>query len=842
MRLFKTTFIPLLLISVYGRAQTNVPMTYSPDGTVNSIIAKGDTLIVGGNFNHVGKYTGGGALIDAQTGLPDLNFPKINGQIFNSTSDGRGGFYVYGNYYRESEISTQKHYRLEHILADNTFEPDFSFVVSSLFYTRFILFHNNIIYVCGKDEQTINGIVVGSLAGISVVNKSLVNGLPPISRANPAHIAEITRIIANDNSLYFIGTFDLVGGLPRSNAASVQLGTGTVKSWNPSINWANYYYYADLLFYRDQIIIGGSFNEGLFPSTEGHSCAKVDTTSGNSFAYIFQSGLPTPTHSYLHFQADVTAISVRNDTLYTYSVKSSTGDTRVTALNLAASNTTLWTRHFNYYAQCRYAKMQIIGNAIFVLGHEFKYIYDQTFINQSNTIERYLNGAGVKLNLQTGALEDWYPEPTGSNPSFLVRSSDSYADKLLIGGDFSHVNSVKRNGVYLYNTSTETVMPFNPDFMDFTSVSAMKLDKENLYLGGTLNRLAYNDHSLLAFNVNTGNILNWYPPKIGNQVYYIESNDQFVFVGGSLNEPSGGLDRKNLFAIDKSSGQLTNWAPNPNFPVRVLNISHNQLFVGGDFRNISGEERNYAASFNLSKLSITGWNPNFNGTVYTYLPKGGGIWAGGNFSRIGGNNSYRISSIDAISATNNINSNTIISGTPVRTLAAKGCKLLVAGDISLSNNSPCFNLIVYDLEANSFSPDSLFCTSIGTKFSNSVKALTFIGNELYFVGTFTKVNNHTKNTNIGRISFPSNYFTECNIGNCGQAVSLTSAADDYTTGSYLQKTNQPISATNKVTGNSQYSLQSNSNILLLPNTPESSGFLAKPDSGGSFKAEIVPCN
>jgi hypothetical protein len=95
---------------------------------------------------------------------------------------------------------------------------------------------------------------------------------------------------------------------------------------------------------------------------------------------------------------------------------------------------------------------------------------------------------------------------------------------------------------------------------------------------------------------------------------------------------------------------------------------------------------------------------------------------------------------------------------------------------------------------------------------------------------------------IGRIRFPSNYFVDCEISNCGNEVSLTSTVDDYSTGSYLQKTNLGIKASNKALGSSKVTLQSNSSILLLPNTNNNSGFVAQPTPGGSFKAEIKPCN
>src|SRR6218665_3347555 len=109
-----------------SKAQTDSPLTYSPDGIVTNMIAKGDTLIVGGTFNHVGKYTGGGALFSSASAQPDLSFPKFNGSVYRSTSDGNGGFYVIGNFYKESENPGDGKGRLEHLLANNTFDPNFS--------------------------------------------------------------------------------------------------------------------------------------------------------------------------------------------------------------------------------------------------------------------------------------------------------------------------------------------------------------------------------------------------------------------------------------------------------------------------------------------------------------------------------------------------------------------------------------------------------------------------------------------------------------------------------------------------------------------------------------------
>ena len=76
------------------------------------------------------------------------------------------------------------------------------------------------------------------------------------------------------------------------------------------------------------------------------------------------------------------------------------------------------------------------------------------------------------------------------------------------------------------------------------------------------------------------------------------------------------------------------------------------------------------------------------------------------------------------------------------------------------------------------------------------------------------------------------------ISDCGTAIVLQSTTDDYSTGTYLKKTNETITASNIISGNSNVTYRSNKSILLSPQT--NGGF--KAESGSVFKAEIGGCN
>lgn len=73
------------------------------------------------------------------------------------------------------------------------------------------------------------------------------------------------------------------------------------------------------------------------------------------------------------------------------------------------------------------------------------------------------------------------------------------------------------------------------------------------------------------------------------------------------------------------------------------------------------------------------------------------------------------------------------------------------------------------------------------------------------------------------------------INNCSTPIVLVSTADDYNTGTQLKKTNETITASNKITAIAQATYRSNKSILL------NAGFKAEPTADGYFKGEIGGC-
>jgi hypothetical protein len=743
----------IYLLPQFVMSQVEQAPVYSPDGRVTCMAAKGDTLIVGGYFNHVGKFTGCGALVKASSDEPILSFPKVIGAIFSSSPDGNGGFYIYGKYRRESENASAESKRIEHILPDNTFEPGFTLLVNCVFNNGKIIYHNGILYFGGQLVTQIGGQNAGDLAAIDVQTKLVLAWTPVIGRFNNSGVG---NIVAIENTLYIMGNFTDVGGLLRRNIAAIEIGTGLVKAWNFAANFATPQSYTSIVPYGNSIIIGGGFGDGGPPNGLKHACAKVDVATGTNFQYIFQSGgLFGNGVSYLYWAANVNALAIKGDVLFAYSW--GTFDTRVVAVNLADSNRTIWAKYFNMIANA--SDLAVVGNSLYVAGENFSAIYktDSTNSNPAN-IERSIKGA-VKLNVFTGISENWNPDAVAWNTTDIKSMSIS-GTNIFIGGAFSHLKGVDRGCVYMINTQTETILPFkiNASYVQ-TDVNTVKVCGDTVFIGGSSLRNSLNQFScIVAHDINTGVVLNW-NPVISGSAFTTEVDDRNVYIGGRMNEPAGGSGRTNLFAIDRYTGALINWAPNPSWDVYAIQVHNRKLYVAGDFNTVFGEARKKLASFNTNDLSLAGWNPGANFAAGAIKPSDNTIWAGGQFFQVAGSARRLFAGVDQ--EMGYLRSSPVLNyGSSVNAFAQKGCYLFMGGIFRINNTSLCNNLTVYDLFNRTMIPSNQFCVNI-EDLGGKLSCINIIGNDIYFGGDFLKVNGKANASYIGRIRYAPGFFASC---------------------------------------------------------------------------------
>lgn len=332
--------------------------------------------------------------------------------------------------------------------------------------------------------------------------------------------------------------------------------------------------------------------------------------------------------------------------------------------------------------------------------------------------------------------------------------------KVLLGGSFTHANVQDRKGVYAIDANLEVVLPFAINITSTAfKVNAMKLLGSELFIAGqSLFNTTINNSSAVIYNINTGAQSGWAAPNLG-QAFAIEVDNSKVYLGGNLTE-TGGAIRTKLFAIDRSTGALDSWAPNPSANVQTLHIKDELLYIGGDFTTISGITRNRAAAYTLSNLSLHSWHPNANSPVLTINSKNNTIWLGGSFTQMGGQSRRLFAGVDPLSAALRSSPSNPFFSQPVTSFLPRGCELIMGGAFRTNNTDQCNGLTAFNLFTKAMVPTANFCVNLN-QLGGKVSALAFVNNDLYFGGEFSKINGLVQSTNIGKTTYPANYFDDC---------------------------------------------------------------------------------
>ena len=732
-------------------SQNLVSPQYSVDGPVYAMATKGDTLILGGSFNHIGQYTGGAAFVGAGTDTANFKFPKIVGNVLLSTPDGNGGFYVYGTFRKESEPAGAN-LRIEHILADFTYDVSFSYIVGGYGALNKILFYNGLLYIAsGSDDFggiTINGQSLPYLAAIDVATNLLVANLPVFTYLAAPAKTQVSGLYSNGNSLYVTGLFTDVGGQARQGIAAFDITSKTVKSWDFGARWPDRKLYSDMEFFRDSIVIAGNFEETFQGK---NSLATTDTLSGSTINYLITNqGAPGPFLNYIPYGSTISNLAISNDTLFAFSVGT---EFRLFAINLGDSNKLLWSRYLNFLSWIY--DMKAANGNLYVAG-DFTTLYNDISPTESN-IAATPKGA-FKLRISDARIMNWDPQTVGSGGG-AVRSIHVSGNSVLLAGVFGYVHGKQRNSIVMLNTVEDKILPFSKT-MSFSTIRGFKIVDSILYAAGNFSNVEgfSGDKTLLSFNLNSGVASDMGLTYFGT-AYSIEADALRVYLGGYLTEPAGGGGRTNLLAVDKQTNTYTSWAPNPNNLVSALHLSNGKLYVGGAFTNISGTNRNYLVAYDTTTFTLSPWNPKPNDQVKALTSDHDLLWAGGYFTNIGDTTCNLFAGIDTGTAKVALKPVSTFAGA-VFTLLKMGCFMVAAGDLYNSSVPDCHGYIMYNIFDTITYPSNNPCLNLDDRLGD-VYALARNKRDLYIGGAFTEVNNKVNSTYFTSIHYYPSIMVEC---------------------------------------------------------------------------------
>lgn len=253
------------------------------------------------------------------------------------------------------------------------------------------------------------------------------------------------------------------------------------------------------------------------------------------------------------------------------------------------------------------------------------------------------------IDVKTGVVTEFDPQPDQR-----VRALHFEAGRLFVGGDFSNIGGQARHSLADVDPMTGLATPWNPDVSFYGNparVHALATQGDTLYIGGAFWNVGSNQRrNVAAVHAVTGLATDWNPTVTGpDDIFYgdpyvatLVARDQTILVGGRFTG-IGGQARGGLAEVDRLTGLVTSWNPEPGpwfgnvaGDVYTLALRESTVCVAGSFYSLGGQPRNYVGEVDLITGLATEWNPNANKFgVFSLSVSGNSIYVGGTFTGIG---------------------------------------------------------------------------------------------------------------------------------------------------------------------------------------------------------------
>jgi len=594
------SFFVLALIILWpggASAQTVRGDLWVTNGTVYDAEAVGDTLYVGGQFDYVGPATGAFGVAAAGTGAVEAGWPKINGTVKTVVSDGTGGWYVGGKF---SSVGGVAIYNLAHVKSDKSVDTNWNPNVSRGQFddVKDIEVAGGVLYVGGGFTQ-IGGQARKNLAAVDLTTGAATNW-------NPSPSGAVFEIEVIGGRIYVGGAITAIGLSGRSGAAAFDLATGALLDWKPVMTWNTNNVFAGVNAFvslGNTVYIGGWFTSVGGQARNG--LAAVDAVTGALLPWN-----PNPQDA---SGARVEALAISGSTVYVGGKFLEIGGLGIKHLAAVDASTgavsPAWTPNPGI-------------NEGEYIDHRGPYV--STIIVRDGVL--YVAGAFRRIGGVARRGLAVLDAATGTTTSFEANTNDIVNDlavesgQVVAGGDFKSMGGVRRRNLAAFNLTTGRATDWNPDTESSSplySVKALATDGgATLYVAGSFERIGGRARKGLAeVNRTTGAATDWYystsstPPS---NVSDLEVTPTMLYVAGSFTVYRGTTQLNHLVAVRRTTGALADFAPQPDYSVADVEISDGVLYVGGSFRQIAGQQRIHAASFDLGTGALRAWKIGFN--------------------------------------------------------------------------------------------------------------------------------------------------------------------------------------------------------------------------------------
>jgi len=627
------TFLASLFFTCRLLAQSGEHLTdnWVPDYSVSRVEHSNGYTMLSGYFSKVGPYQGGGVTTDAENGTIDTNSPKINSSVNQAVSDGNGGWYVSGYF---DAIDTVRIQYLAHIKSDHTVDRTWKPNPNGTIYALY--FDGNTLYV-GGNFNLIAGQTRTNLASFNTSTGAL-------NAWNPAPDNEVYALAASGSTVYAGGYFSNIGGVARSGIAALNASTGIPTTWAPALGATYKPYILDIKIEGNSIFLGGYFSTiGGAPHA---GLAQFNLTTGALMAW--DSKLTAAP-----YEVTVNNIEVTTNVVFvngTFTAVNGTARNSLVALDRGKASLLGWDPAIPTNESV--SETALFGNTLYLAG----------YFSSAGGVAKEGAAAIDISNISTVTVTNWAPHP---NYYASIEAIAPTASTVFVGGGMSGYDWIDRNGFALLDDATHKPWPFDVDLSGGGNINTIAVKGNVLYIGGRFNLIGRDSrHNLAAFDLTTGELLDWNPSIDGvnaqdpAEVFNIRIKDNLLYVAGQFytaNANTTPAIRPGLAAIDLVTGVANAWNPSVGDGktttqyVNSIDIVNNTVYLAGSFSLVGGSNvRGNLAAVDATTGAVSPWAPMSNGAVQKVRVASNAAFVVGDFGNgIGGQvRSARIAAVD----------------------------------------------------------------------------------------------------------------------------------------------------------------------------------------------------
>ncbi len=355
----------------------------------------------------------------------------------------------------------------------------------------------------------------------------------------------------------------------------------------------------------------------------------------------------------------------------------------------------------------------------------------------------------AKVNPATGALIPTFnPAPDETVTALAMRGNVLYA-----GGSFTNIGGQNRPMLAKLDPATGAALPGFTNGPAFGQIYTLALDETGLYPGGIFFDIGGTIRMYLAkVSTVSGNAIpGVFTNGADNLVHHLYATGNYVYACGYFEEIGGEL-LSSFARLHRNSGNA-----DTNFTCGITNpadglvwdcaVTHDAVFIGGDFTNYAGASKQAIAKVNAINGALA---PAFTAQVnnailgLAALPHGG-IAAVGDFTRVNGQPAGGVTVFDAATGAHDPGFTCLVTdGGQVRAavrMADGGW--VIGGDFKLVHGVDMPYLA-------RFNPDGTLRTNWTPRPDDLVNALASDGVNLYVGGKFTQIGGQSR-TNLAKL-------------------------------------------------------------------------------------------